>query len=308
MVFLLEAPTYANMTDVTVYMVLATVVAVILGALAFFQRGRGKEEKEGGAPAPRPRIGNEGGRAAVGNRAVANRNARARMRAAARRRDDSDVEEEDEPEIESEIALPEGKIGKKKLAKLQAKAERRATREAEERERAEKKERDERAAEERRKIEEQKAEEEAKRLEQEEKEREERRIREHEEYLKMKVTFEVEEEGFDDNVDETKEKDLVAQFLQFIQDEKVVVLEELAARFSLKTKDAIDRVTDLQKNGTLTGVIDDRGKFIYISQEELQDVVKFIKQRGRISISELAESSNKLITLTPVNRETSCAS
>ncbi|ROT84623.1 hypothetical protein C7M84_022214 [Penaeus vannamei] len=269
------------MTDVTVYMVLATVVAVILGALAFFQRGRGKEEKEGGAPAPRPRIGNEGGRAAVGNRAVANRNARARMRAAARRRDDSDVEEEDEPEIESEIALPEGKIGKKKLAKLQAKAERRATREAEE---------------------------EAKRLEQEEKEREERRIREHEEYLKMKVTFEVEEEGFDDNVDETKEKDLVAQFLQFIQDEKVVVLEELAARFSLKTKDAIDRVTDLQKNGTLTGVIDDRGKFIYISQEELQDVVKFIKQRGRISISELAESSNKLITLTPVNRETSCAS
>ncbi|XP_037782331.1 DDRGK domain-containing protein 1-like isoform X2 [Penaeus monodon] len=295
------------MTDITVYVVLATVVAIILAALTFFQRGRGKEEN-GGVPAPRPRIGNEGGRAAVGNRAVANRNARARMRAAARRRDDSDVEEEEEPEIESEIALPEGKIGKKKLAKLQAKAERRATREAEERERAEKKEREERAAEERKKIEEQKAEEEAKRLEQEEKEREERRIREHEEYLKMKVMFEVEEEGFDDNVDETKEKDLVAKFVQFIQDEKVVVLEELAARFSLKTKDAIDRVTELQKNGTLTGVIDDRGKFIYISQEELQDVVKFIKQRGRISVSELAESSNKLITLTPVNRETSCAS
>ncbi|XP_063612468.1 DDRGK domain-containing protein 1-like [Penaeus indicus] len=297
------------MTDVTVYVVLATVVAIILGALTFFQRRRGEEEENGGAPAPRPRIGNEGGRAAVGNRAVANRNARARMRAAARRRDDSDAEEEEEePDIESEIALPEGKIGKKKLAKLQAKAERRATREAEERERAEKKEREERAAEERKKIEEQKAEEEAKRLEQEEKEREERRIREHEEYLKMKVMFEVEEEGFDDNVDETKEKDLVAKFVQFIQDEKVVVLEELAARFSLKTKDAIDRVTELQKNGTLTGVIDDRGKFIYISQEELQDVVKFIKQRGRISVSELAESSNKLITLTPVNRETSCAS
>lgn len=33
----------------------------------------------------------------------------------------------------------------------------------------------------------------------------------------MKVMFEVEEEGFDDNVDETKEKDLVAKFVQFIQ-------------------------------------------------------------------------------------------
>ncbi|XP_042877292.1 DDRGK domain-containing protein 1-like [Penaeus japonicus] len=296
------------MSDVTLYAVLATVVAVILAALTFFQRGRGKEQEERGAPAPRPRVGDDGIRPAVGNRAAANRNARARMRAAARRRDDSDVEEDEEPEIESEITLPEGKIGKKKLAKLQAKAERRATREAEERERAEKKERDEKAAEERKKIEERKAEEEAKRLEQEEKEREERRIREHEEYLKMKVMFEVEESGYDDSVNEAKEKDLVAQFVKFIKDEKVVVLEELAARFSLKTKDAIDRVTDLQKNGVLTGVIDDRGKFIYISKDELQQVAKFIKQRGRVSVAELAESSNKLVNLTPVNRETSCAS
>ena len=42
---------------------------------------------------------------------------------------------------------------------------------------------------------------------------------------------------------------------------------------------------------------DDRGKFIYISPEELQAVAKFIKQRGRVTISELAESSNTLINL-----------
>ena len=50
--------------------------------------------------------------------------------------------------------------------------------------------------------------------------------------------------------------------------------------------------------GTLTGVLDDRGKFIYITMEELQSVAKFIKQRGRVSIQELAESSNRLIRLT----------
>ena len=61
----------------------------------------------------------------------------------------------------------------------------------------------------------------------------------------------------------------------------------------------IDRVTQLQEDGELTGVIDDRGKFIYISQEEVEAVAKFIRQRGRVSISELAESSNKLINLTP---------
>jgi len=43
--------------------------------------------------------------------------------------------------------------------------------------------------------------------------------------------------------------------------------------------------------------MDDRGKFIYISEEELKAVAKFIKQRGRISIAELAESSNSLIKM-----------
>jgi hypothetical protein len=37
-----------------------------------------------------------------------------------------------------------------------------------------------------------------------------------------------------------------------------VLLEDLAAHFKLKTQDTIDRVTQLQEEGTLTGVIDDR--------------------------------------------------
>lgn len=81
----------------------------------------------------------------------------------------------------------------------------------------------------------------------------------------------------------------------------MVLLEDLAAHFKLKTQAAIDRIADLQASGELTGVIDDRGKFIYISQKELEDVAKFIKQRGRVSITELAESSNDLINLNPVN-------
>lgn len=48
------------------------------------------------------------------------------------------------------------------------------------------------------------------------------------------------------------------------------------------------------------GVVDDRGKFIYISQEELEAVAKFVKQRGRVSLTELVENSNQLINLTPI--------
>jgi hypothetical protein len=46
-------------------------------------------------------------------------------------------------------------------------------------------------------------------------------------------------------------------------------------------------------------VVDDRGKFIFISDEELQAVANFIKQRGRVSISELVSSSNRLVNLQP---------
>uniref|UniRef100_A0A8C4Z2G3 DDRGK domain-containing protein 1 n=1 Tax=Gadus morhua TaxID=8049 RepID=A0A8C4Z2G3_GADMO len=86
------------------------------------------------------------------------------------------------------------------------------------------------------------------------------------------------------------------------QDSKVVLLEDLASHFGMRTQDAIARLQDLLAEGSLTGVIDDRGKFISISPEELSAVARFIQQRGRVSIAELAQASNSLINLTPVLR------
>jgi len=54
----------------------------------------------------------------------------------------------------------------------------------------------------------------------------------------------------------------------------------------------------------LLGVIDDRGKFIYISMEELQAVADFVKSRGRVSIRELARVSNSLININPEREST----
>jgi len=124
---------------------------------------------------------------------------------------------------------------------------------------------------------------------------EEKEKREYEEYLKLKEAFSVEEEGCDEEEDEEQNK--LALFINYIKDNKVVLLEDLAANFKMKTQDAISRISSLQESGDLTGVIDDRGKFIYISQEELENVAKFIRQQGRVSITDLAANSNKLITL-----------
>lgn len=116
---------------------------------------------------------------------------------------------------------------------------------------------------------------------------------------RMKASFEVQEEGFDEE-DENEQQELLQTFIDYIKKEKIVVLEDLAAHFKLKTQAAIDRIIELQKDDRLSGVIDDRGKFIYISEDELRAVAKFIRQRGRVSISELAENSNRLINLSSV--------
>lgn len=55
------------------------------------------------------------------------------------------------------------------------------------------------------------------------------------------------------------------------------------------------RVQALESMGRLTGVMDERGKFIYVSEGEMKAVADFIAERGRVSIAELAERSRTLI-------------
>ena len=78
------------------------------------------------------------------------------------------------------------------------------------------------------------------------------------------------------------------------------MLEDLASEFQMSAQETIDRVESLVQLGRLTGVIDDRGKFIYITTQDMINVADFMKQRGRVSMMELAKQSNKLIDLEEV--------
>lgn len=98
---------------------------------------------------------------------------------------------------ENDMEMPSGKIGTKKLRKLEEKAEKRRLREIELQEREDRKQKQ-AEEDERRKKEDQKRDDEEKRQEElERKAKEEKERREHEEYLKMKAAFDIEEEGFD---------------------------------------------------------------------------------------------------------------
>lgn len=251
------------------------------------------KKTQGNKDKPEPEINRP--RVANNRRNVLDRNRGARLRAAAQR-------DNEEPAQEQETETPDFgdmKIGTKKRAKLEAKAEKKAQREAEEHLRSEKKKRDQQLEEARKSAEEKEKQEQAKREAEEKRAREEKERKEHEEYLKMKEAFMVEEEGFEE--DEEESQNLLQEFIQHIKKEKVIVIENLAAQFKMKSQTAVERIQDLQKDNILTGIIDDRGKFIYISQEEMEDIAKFIRQRGRVSLSDIVENSNRLINLTPVN-------
>ncbi|KAK9827671.1 hypothetical protein WJX81_005800 [Elliptochloris bilobata] len=90
---------------------------------------------------------------------------------------------------------------------------------------------------------------------------------------------------------------MLQAFVNYIVESKTVALEDLAAEFGLRPQEAIERVRALEAEGRLTGVMDDRGKFIYISREEMAAVAEFITRRGRVAIAELAAQSAQLIDL-----------
>eukprot|EP00049_Salpingoeca_infusionum_P018260 m.356421 g.356421 ORF g.356421 m.356421 type:complete len:336 (-) comp17541_c0_seq1:2882-3889(-) len=140
------------------------------------------------------------------------------------------------------------------------------------------------------------AEEKAK-LEEEEKEKEEERKREQEEYDRLKVNFVVESGGNQADAIAQESQGLLGEFVSYIKTKKVLLFEDLAVHFGLSTQEAINRLDALEKMGRLQGVKDDRGKYIYTTDEELQALADFIRQRGRISIDDIVKNSGRFVSL-----------
>jgi DDRGK domain-containing protein 1 len=82
-------------------------------------------------------------------------------------------------------------------------------------------------------------------------------------------------------------------------------VETLAAQFKMSTQDVVDRFRQLDDSGLLTGILDDRGKFIVISPEEFRAAAQYVEQRGRLGISELARASGRIINLSAATQQPS---
>jgi hypothetical protein len=101
--------------------------------------------------------------------------------------------------------------------------------------------------------------------------------KEEEEFDKWKDMFETGEDGAqaDDDLQETQ--GLLQEFIDYLMAKKISPLDEVAAEFKLKSQEVVNRVEGLEAMGRISGLLDDRGKFIYISPEEMESVAKWIK-------------------------------
>jgi len=212
--------------------------------------------------------------------------------------------DEDEPaesltaETKQEEDEPLKKIGKKKELKMQLKEEKKQQREAEEERREQKRQKEEKSLEGQKLKEAQREEEERNQQLEEEKIRQERQKKEEEEYQQWKSLISVESSGTALEEQQRKEE-RIDEFIQYVKDRKVVMLEDLAAEFDMKTMEAIELIERLDKEGRMSGLIDDRGKYIDVTREEMEKVAKYINRKGRVSIEDIARESNKLINLKP---------
>jgi len=194
---------------------------------------------------------------------------------------------------------PDGKRkGTKWLAKQQAKEEKKKRLEQEKKDRAEAKKKEEEEYQERKRLEQEEEDKERAAEAERQKLLEIKRQKEEEEYQQMAAAFEIEEEG-EENTEEAmeSEKEVLARFVAYVKEQKIIMIDELASQFSLKTPDCIERLKSLLEDDTLSGVIDDRGKFIYVTPEELRKTADFIKNKGRVSKLDLSRNSGLLIDL-----------
>merc|ERR1712232_183841 len=129
------------------------------------------------------------------------------------------------------------------------------------------------------------------------KQREDKEKKEQEDFEKWKDMFAVAAEG--EETGSLAGEAAVERFVDYIKVRKVVLLEDLAADFHMRTSTAIDRLKGLERQGRISGIFDDRGKFIYITTEEMADVSDWLKNKGRISRADLVAACNKMVRLRP---------
>lgn len=64
---------------------------------------------------------------------------------------------------------------------------------------------------------------------------------------------------------------------------KVTKIEDMCVEFDMNTKEAVQMIKSLEDENKIKGILDEWGKYILITPQELKDLVEMIKQKGWVS-------------------------
>ncbi|KNC36690.1 hypothetical protein PFLG_02054 [Plasmodium falciparum RAJ116] len=91
---------------------------------------------------------------------------------------------------------------------------------------------------------------------------------------------------------------LLSCFLNFIKLKKYVNITELSVKFQTTTDDIREKLEELEEQDMINGVLDEKGNYIYLSQEEINKLCFEIQSKGKVNThDDFVKICNKVISL-----------
>ena len=127
--------------------------------------------------------------------------------------------------------------------------------------------------------------------------KEEQQKKEEEIYNQWKDMIKIGEEG--EGIIDFSDENVINEFLNYIKIRKVVSLEDLSGVFKISPNELVEKLNQFENEGRILGIIDDRGKYIYVTEKEMNMIENLFMKRGRINKGDLIKECNKIIKFEP---------
>ena len=131
--------------------------------------------------------------------------------------------------------------------------------------------------------------------------KEEQQKKEDEIYNQWKDMIKIGEEG--EEKKNFSDENVINEFLNYIKRRKVVSLEDLSGVFKISPNELVEKLNQFEKEGRILGIIDDRGKYIYVTEKEMNMIENLFMKRGRINKGDLIKECNKIIKFEPTEED-----
>ena len=127
--------------------------------------------------------------------------------------------------------------------------------------------------------------------------KEEQQKKDDEIYNQWKDMIKIGEEG--EGIIDFSDENVINEFLNYIKIRKVVSLEDLSGVFKISPNELVEKLNQFENEGRILGIIDDRGKYIYVTEKEMNMIENLFMKRGRINKGDLIKECNKIIKFEP---------